>query len=90
MTKGILHPLPTRQKAVTSEGFHAAPRCTECTGEHLKCLYMNTHSMRNKQEELVALVRFQSCNITGISETWWEESSDGSAVVYALKAFGER
>lgn len=40
---------------------------------HLKCLY--THSMRNKKDKLEALVFSQSCDIIGISETWWDESN---------------
>jgi len=46
-----------------------APGSMEGSALCLKCLYTNTHSMRNKQDELEVLVSSQSCNITGISET---------------------
>lgn len=45
----------------------AAQCSAECTGAHLKYLYTNAHSMRNKQEEIKALAFSQSCGITGIS-----------------------
>lgn len=49
------------------------------SGAHLKCLYANTHNMRKKKDKLEALVFFQSHDIIGISETWWDESHDWSA-----------
>ncbi|KAJ7415274.1 hypothetical protein BTVI_38760 [Pitangus sulphuratus] len=37
--------------------------------------------MRNKKEELKALAQSQKFDITGISETWWDESCDWSALL---------
>lgn len=37
-----------------------APGSTEGSGVYLKCLYTNTRSMRNKEDELEVLVSFQS------------------------------
>jgi len=42
-------------------------------------LYTNAHSMRNRQDELEALVTSQSYDILGISETWWNDSYGWSA-----------
>lgn len=47
-----------------------APGSMESSGTHLKCLNTNTQSMRNKQDELEALVSSQSYNITGICMNW--------------------
>ncbi|KAF4796463.1 hypothetical protein TURU_083985 [Turdus rufiventris] len=43
--------------------------------------------MRNKQEELEVLVRSKKCDVTGISETWWDESCDWSAMLDSYKLF---
>jgi len=42
----------------------------------MKCLYTNTHSMGNKQEELEATVLLESHNLIALIETWWDESHD--------------
>lgn len=57
-------------------GIYAAPESPDYLGVYQKCLYTNTHSMRNEQDELEALVLSQSHDITGISETWWDKSHD--------------
>lgn len=49
-----------------SEGLHSVLQCVEYTTVHLKCLYTNASSMRNKQEELEALAM-----------VWWKESWTG-------------
>lgn len=41
---------------------------------HLKCLYTNAHSIRNKQNELEALVCSQSYDGIGVGAMWWDES----------------
>lgn len=43
--------------------------------------------LRNKQDELEALVGSQSYDITGISETWWKESCNGSAGMEGRRLF---
>ncbi|PKU43370.1 rna-directed dna polymerase from mobile element jockey-like [Limosa lapponica baueri] len=51
-----------------SQVLQFALRCAEYTGAHLKCLYTNAPSMRNKQEELEALAQSQSYDIIGITK----------------------
>ena len=62
-----------------SGNTYTAPGSTEGSGAYLKCLYTSAHSMRNKQDELEALVHSQSHVVIGISETWWNVSHDWSA-----------
>lgn len=58
---------------------------------HLNYFYTNVHSMRNKQEELEALAQPQRCDITGISETWWDGFCDWSALLESSRLFwGDR
>ena len=57
-----------------SGNIYTAPGSTQGSRAYLKCLYTNTHSMRNKQDGLEALVSSQSYDIIGINETWWNES----------------
>lgn len=40
----------------------------------LKCLYVNKHSMKNKQEELVTCTHLQGYHLIGIMEMWWHDS----------------
>ncbi|KAK4807079.1 hypothetical protein QYF61_018420 [Mycteria americana] len=70
-----------------SGNIYAASGSTEGSGAYLKCLYTNEHSMRNKQDELEALVSSQSHDIIGISETWWNESHDWSAGMEDYRLF---
>lgn len=42
-------------------------------------MYNNASSVRNKQDKLETLVHSQSCDVIGVSETWWNESRDWSA-----------
>jgi len=39
--------------------------------------------MDNKQEELEAAVLLESCDLTAITETWWDKSHDWSGAVNA-------
>ncbi|KAJ7410618.1 rna-directed dna polymerase from mobile element jockey-like [Pitangus sulphuratus] len=43
--------------------------------------------MRNKQEELEALAQSQGFDITGISETWWDETCNWSALLDGYQFF---
>ncbi|KAJ7423507.1 mitochondrial fission process protein 1 [Pitangus sulphuratus] len=55
---------------------------------HLKCLYTSACSMRNKQEELGTLAQSQRFDIIIIiSETWWDESCDWSALLNGYTLF---
>ncbi|PKU47917.1 rna-directed dna polymerase from mobile element jockey-like [Limosa lapponica baueri] len=53
----------------------------------LKCIYTNVRSMGNKQEELEAIVRHESCDVVAITETWWDESNVWSAAIDGYKLF---
>lgn len=52
---------------------------------HLKCLYTKALRMRNKPEELKALVQSQRFYILGMRETQWDESRVQSAVLDASR-----
>jgi len=43
-------------------------------GAQLKCLYANARSMGNKQEKLQICAHLWACEITGITEMWWDSS----------------
>ncbi|KAM7077755.1 LOW QUALITY PROTEIN: tetratricopeptide repeat protein 33-like [Ciconia maguari] len=79
--------MPMFEGRCASEVLQSVPRCAEYTGAHLKCLYTNACSMRNKQEELEALAQSQSYDIIGISETWWDESCDWGAMMDGYRLF---
>jgi len=53
----------------------------------LKCIYINAHSMGNKQEELEAILQQDSCDLVAITETWWDDSHDWSAAMDGYKLF---
>jgi len=53
----------------------------------LNCIYSNTHSMGNKQEELEAIVQQDSHDLVAIPETWWDDSHDWSAAMEGYKLF---
>lgn len=52
------------------KGNYATPGSAVGSGEHQKCLHTNAHSMRNKWDELEALIPSQSYDIIRISKTW--------------------
>ncbi|KAJ7418258.1 mitochondrial fission process protein 1 [Willisornis vidua] len=54
---------------------------------HLKGFYANAHSMNSKQEELKALAQSLRFDITNISETWWDESCDWTALLDSRRLF---
>ncbi|KAK4806215.1 hypothetical protein QYF61_001138 [Mycteria americana] len=70
-----------------SGNIYAAPGSMEGSGAYPKCLYTNACSMRNKQDELEALVSSQSYDVIGISEIWWNESHDWSAGMEGYRLF---
>ncbi|GAB0203638.1 receptor-type tyrosine-protein phosphatase zeta [Grus japonensis] len=53
----------------------------------LKCIYTNARSMGNKQEELEAIVQQDSYDLVAITETWWDDSYDGTAAMDSYKLF---
>jgi len=53
----------------------------------LKCIYTNARSMGKKQEELEAIVQQDSYDFVAITETWWDDSHDWSAVIDGDKLF---
>ncbi|KAJ7400469.1 hypothetical protein BTVI_105269 [Pitangus sulphuratus] len=55
--------------------------------QHLKYFYTNEHNMRNKKEGLEVLVQSQSLDIIGISEIWWDETCDWSALLDTYRLF---
>ncbi|KAF4787720.1 hypothetical protein TURU_168642 [Turdus rufiventris] len=54
---------------------------------HLKCFYTNACSMRNEQEVPKAVAQSQRFDIIVISETWWDEPCDWSALLDAYTLF---
>lgn len=57
---------------------------------HLNYFHTNVLSMRDKREELEALAQSQRCDITGISETWWDGFWDWSDLLEGSRLFWER
>ncbi|KAK4816200.1 hypothetical protein QYF61_012665 [Mycteria americana] len=53
----------------------------------LKCLYTNARSMGNKQEDLEAIVHQENYDMVAITETWWGDSHNWSAVMDGYKLF---
>lgn len=67
--------------------IQSAPQGAGFSEAHLKCFYTNARSMRNKQEELEALVQFHSYDIVVISETCWEEVCDWYVTMDGYRLF---
>ncbi|GAB0175856.1 hypothetical protein GRJ2_000050800 [Grus japonensis] len=57
------------------------------SGAQLTCLYANTRSMGNKQEELETCVCLQGYDLIGITETWWDGSYDWSVGMEGYRLF---
>ena len=53
----------------------------------LMCLYTNARSIGNKQEELEAIVCSESYDIVAITETWWNDCHNWSAVMEGYQLF---
>jgi len=53
----------------------------------MKCLYMNTRSTGNKQEELEATMLLESYKLSALTETWWDESHDWSVAINGDRLF---
>ena len=47
----------------------------------MTCIFANTHSMGNKQEELEAIVQQADYDLVAIMETWWDHSHDWRAAM---------
>jgi len=58
----------------------SSKKVTQLTAQ-LKCLYINAHSMGNKQEELEATMLLESYNLVAITETWWDKTHDWNAAI---------
>jgi len=63
------------------EVTHPARVKLECSAHSLKCLYTNTCSLGNKQEELETCVRAGDYDPVAITETWWDSSHDCNVVI---------
>ncbi|GAB0185725.1 hypothetical protein GRJ2_001037800 [Grus japonensis] len=57
------------------------------SGAQLKCLYANTRSMGNKQEELETCACLQGYDLIGITEMWWDSSYDWSVGMEGYRLF---
>ena len=57
------------------------------SGTQLKCLYANTRSKGNKQEELEMCAHLWCYDIIGITETWWDSSYDWSTEMGRYRLF---
>ncbi|KAK4819787.1 hypothetical protein QYF61_011387 [Mycteria americana] len=57
------------------------------TTAQLKCLYTNARSTGNKEEELEAIVHQENYDTVAITETWWDDSHNWSAVMDGYKLF---
>jgi len=72
------------------EPRHGMPGLGVRLTAQLKCIYTNARSMRNKQEELGAIVRQDRHDTT---EMWWDDPHDWSAAmcmaINTLKGIGE-
>ncbi|GAB0186642.1 hypothetical protein GRJ2_001129500 [Grus japonensis] len=70
------------------KGIPATPaNKSASSGAQLKCLYTNTWSMGNKQEELDTCAHLQGYDLIGIMETWWDGSYDWSVGMEGYRLF---
>jgi len=53
----------------------------------LKCVYTNTGSMGNKQEELEAIIQQDGYDLVAITEAWWDNSHDCHTVMDGYRLF---
>lgn len=62
--------------------MQASATCsTNCIIHCFHYLYINAHTMGNKQEELEICVWSQGYDLIAITETWWDISYDWNAIV---------
>lgn len=54
----------------------------------IKCFYISTYSLGNKQRELEATVFLGDHNVVAIAKTWWDDSHDWNVVTDRYKMFG--
>ena len=64
-----------------SGSSYTPPGKPVCSVTSLKCLYTNTRSMGNKQEEPETCVWSQGHDVIVIIDTWWDSSHDWNAVM---------
>ncbi|OPJ66568.1 hypothetical protein AV530_016604 [Patagioenas fasciata monilis] len=55
--------------------------------DQLECLYTNTCSMGNKQEELEATMLLEDYDLEAITESWWDGSHEWSVVIDGYRLF---
>ena len=55
----------------------------------LKCLYTNTCSVGNKQDELESCARSQGQDLIAVTEMWWDGPHDWNAVTEGYVLFGK-
>lgn len=53
----------------------------------LTCLYTNTPSMGNKQEELEAMLQLENYDLIAIMETWWDKSHNWNIGMEGYKIY---
>ncbi|KAM6103455.1 uncharacterized protein LJ206_014212 [Theristicus caerulescens] len=54
---------------------------------HLKCTYTNARSLGKKQEEMELHAQSESCDIIGITKTWWDNSHDWRIAMDGYRLF---
>ena len=54
---------------------------------HLKCMYTNTRSLGNKQEEIELRAQSESYVVIGTTEMWWENSLDWKTTMWSTNSF---
>ena len=50
---------------------------TESTTKHM---YINAHSLRNKQEKLELHIQWHNCDSVGLPEVWWDNLHNWNAI----------
>jgi len=53
----------------------------------LKCVYTDTRTMGNKQEELETIIQQDDYDLVTITETWWDNLHDWHAVMGGYRLF---
>ncbi|PKU44320.1 rna-directed dna polymerase from mobile element jockey-like [Limosa lapponica baueri] len=74
-----------KTRPISNELGGKGPRMRLKSGAQLKCIYANTCSMGNKQEELEAIVWQDSYDVVAITETWWDNGHDWNAAMNGYK-----
>ena len=96
---GVLGVREAHRNAVTSGGGKGKPQT--CPGgvregssdkamrpiAKLKCLYTNSRSMGNKQDELETMAQLRKYDLIAIIETWWDESHNWNTLIEDYRFF---